>query len=573
MKRILIAAASFIILFNLIFSNSINTADNFKESNIEKEDEGEEILIDSSRNVKTIEIGKRENNDNFDFEIEAQWSLDNLQKSKANRLQYQEPDIASVKPLEERFEELDVNEYISNQKQGIGSRGSNIRANLIVGDTPGEIFTIGSGSSYNHNGNIIIIGSGQVQVNGILNLTGNLLISNQGKFVVDNGVFRIKGDDTHILANRNGNMKFQNYSLFHYEMTYLHQHALVLYDDAGIEIEQTHISHSGSSGTIIMYDNSYYTVLNSTYSDWKTWYLHDDNFLKLENVYIGGDIVFYGGATMEFINTMGIMPWLYFGSGAVVDYSFPIDDPLTPVSASINNSTPGISGIPWSFSAVNCYSIAWGINPYPGSNVTVRNSELKMILFRFVGDHQMDIEGVLVNNMSYSDLTFPIWDRTLRLVNTSVNWWKVDIHEGFRLNATSIRFSEMVVAHNSVGHLYNSTCEGQTVHLGAQEEAYVHFESGEVWSYTSVWANATMILRDSIVDYRKGEYTYQTRNLAHGNSRLYCLNTSFGYETAPSESEPEAMDNALVMYLTLDFPGAVKPRDVVEFSGSAWIKT
>jgi hypothetical protein len=417
------------------------------------------------------------------------------------------------------------------------------------------------------------MGTGLVTVNGILNLTGNLLITQQGRFLVDNGEFRIKGDDTHILLNKAGSMVFQNYSLFHYQMTYLHQHALVMYDDSSVDITQSHVSHSGSSGTIIMYDNSSYTVFNSTYADWKTWYLHNDNYLKLENVYIGGDIVFYGGATMEFINTLGIMPWLYFGSGAFLDYSFPIDDPLAPVSASINNSTPGVSGIPWSFKATNCYSIAWGINPYPGSNVTVRDSELRMILFRFVGDSQMDIEGILVNNMSYSDLTFPIEDRTLRLINTSVNWWKVDIHEGFSLNATSIRFSEMVVAHNSTGYLYNSTCEGQTVHLGAQDDAFVHFKSGEVWSYTSVWGNATMILEDSLVDYRKGEYTYQTRNLAHGNSKLYCLNTSFGYESDPSESRPEALDNALVMNLKMNNQGVVNPKDTLELSGSAWIKT
>jgi len=101
----------------------------------------------------------------------------------------------------------------------------------------------------------------------------------------------------------------------------------------------------------------------------------------------------------------------------------------------------------------------------------------------------------------------------------------------------------------------------------------VDFRDGEVWSYVSVWDNATMILRNSVVDYRKGQYTYQTRNIAHNNGRLYCLNTTFGYETDPSESEPEAVDAALTLFLKLDGPATAEPGQVVEIRGSAWIKT
>lgn len=122
-------------------------------------------------------------------------------------------------------------------------------------------------------------------------------------------------------------------------------------------------------------------------------------------------------------------------------------------------------------------------------------------------------------------------------------------------------------------HLSNSICEGQTIHLGALHDAFVDFRDGEVWSYVSVWDNATMILRNSVVDFRKGQYTYQTRNIAHNSGRLYCLNTTFGYETDPSESEPEAADAALTLFLKLDGPTTAKPGQAVDIRGSAWIKT
>jgi hypothetical protein len=341
-------------------------------------------------------------------------------------------------------------------------------------------------------------------------------------------------------------------------------------------LSDSRVSADGSSEAIIMGGNSSYHAVNMTCPDWKTWYLSGQTSLTLENVNIGGDIVFYESPTMRFVDTVGIMPWLFFDSGAVVDYQFPGGfpaDPTTPVSITIDNSLPGVSGIPWSISMQNCTYVAWGINPYPGSDVTVRNSELAMILFRFVGLGRMELRGIMQNDSFYDDLTVPVADRHLRLLNTAVTWWKVDVIEGYDLTADSIIFSEMMVKDDSRALLTNSICEGQTIHLGALHDAFVDFRDGEVWSYVSVWDNATMVLRNSIVDFRKGQYRYQTRNIAHNNARLYCLNTAFGYQTDPSESEPEAVDGALTMFIKLDGPATAKLGQALEIRGSAWIKT
>jgi hypothetical protein len=322
--------------------------------------------------------------------------------------------------------------------------------------------------------------------------------------------------------------------------------------------------------------NSSYHAVNMICPDWKTWYLSGQTSLTLENVNIGGDIVFYDSPTMRFVDTVGVMPWLFFDSGAVVDYQFPAgfpSNPSAPVTITFDNSLAGVSGIPWSITMENCTYVAWGINPYPGSDVTVRNSELAMVLFRFVGPGQAQLQGIMQNDSYYDDLTVPIADRLLRLLNTSVTWWKVDVIEGYDLTADSIIFSEMMVKDDSRALLTNSICEGQTIHLGALHDAFVDFRDGEVWSYVSVWDNATMVLRNSVVDFRKGQYRYQTRNIAHNNARLYCLNTIFGYEIDPAESEPEAADSGLAMVLNLDGPAAVEPGQTADIRGSAWIKT
>jgi len=449
-----------------------------------------------------------------------------------------------------------------------------VAADLVIGD--GELFSIDAGTSFSHTGNIFIIGTGTLLVNGTLNLTGTVSVGGSGNFIVDGGQFHLMGDYTNIIGYGDGRIIFRNNALLHYVQTYVSQHNIICGENARVELSDSRVSADGSSEAIVMGGNASYHAVNMICPDWKTWYLSGQTSLTLENVSIGGDIVFYDSPTMRFVNTVGVMPWLYFASGAVVDYQFPAgfpSNPSAPVTITFDNSLAGVLGIPWSITMENCTYVAWGINPYPGSDVTVRNSELAMVLFRFVGPGQNQLQGIMQNDSHYDDLTVPIADRHLRLLNTSVTWWKVDVIEGYDLTADSIIFSEMMVKEDSRALLTNSICEGQTIHLGALHDAFVDFRDGEVWSYVSVWDNATMVLRNSVVDFRKGQYRYQTRNIAHNNGRLYCLNTIFGYETDPAESEPEAADSGLAMVVNLDGPAAVESGQNADIRGSAWIKT
>ncbi len=418
-------------------------------------------------------------------------------------------------------------------------------ADLIIGDIPREVFTVNDGVTYDHVDDIYVIGDGTLQVNGVLNLTGFLYVINTGIFIVDGGEFHIKGNDTHIYVGDDGTMMFCNNALFHYVQSYYQQHVLYCTGSARVELQNSSVNCDGCAEAIQLHENASYKAVSTTYADWKTWYLHDQTSLVLENIDYGGDIVFYDNPTMRFVNSAIIMPWIYFSEQAVVDYEFPTPaNPWDPITITLDNSVSGISGIPWNMEIINCTYVFWGINPYPGSDVTIRNTELKMLLFRFTGNNVLTMDSIMRNGSHYNDLTIPVPDRNLRLVNTSVDWWKVDIIESCELHADSLIFSEMVLKESAVGYISNSTCEGQTIHLGAKDNTFLDFTDGEVWSYVSVWDNATVVLRNSLVDYRKCAYQYQTRNIAHNNSRLYCLNTTFGYENDPVESEPEALDAA-----------------------------
>ncbi|MCK4337695.1 MAG: fibronectin type III domain-containing protein [Candidatus Aminicenantes bacterium] len=442
----------------------------------------------------------------------------------------------------------------------------NNNTKLIIGDVPGETFIIDKNTNFHQNADIGVIGSGRLIVLGKLFLTGHMYVAGNGLMIVYGGEFHLKGNNKNIYVGENGGVIFVNNAFLHYEQTYVSQHNIIAWGSGKVWLEDTRVNCDGSIEFIYLRDNSSYTAKGVTYEHWKTWYLWDQTSLTLENVNIAGDIVFYDSPTMRFKDTNVIMPWLYFDNGAVVDYKFPKPKYKTePVTMTFDGNLPGVSGIPWTLILDNCRYIAWGINPYPGSCVTVRDSDLKMIMYRFTGADTFNLQGIMVNDSFYGDTTVPVTDRILRLVNTNVKWWKVDIVDDFELTADSIVFSEMVSKDNAKAYLTNSICQGQTINLGATGNSFIHFKDGEVWSYVSVWTDATLILENSLVDWEKGEYIYQRSNIAHGRSRLYCLNSTL-------KSLPQAYDEALVLFSKIAAPETGVVDSTIEISGSAWIE-
>lgn len=433
---------------------------------------------------------------------------------------------------------------------------------LIIGDNPvDEVFVIDTKTEFYHSSGIMVTGRGTLIVKGTLYQNGHVYITENGTFHVDGGAFHIGGYDTNVYVDENGSCIFSD-GVLHYVQEYVSQHNLAGGDNGHFEFVNSEVNCDGSIEFIHLVGNASYTAIDTVFADWTTWYLHDHTTLSLENVNYAGDIVLYDSPTLKLVNTDFVMPWLYFGEGAVIDYTFS----GLKGSAIIDNTVPGISGISWSLTMENCSHVAWGVNPYPGSDVTIRDSQLTMVLFRFAGEGEFDLYGIMKNDSYYKDEVIPVTDRMFRLINTSVKWWKVDVIDNFQLHADSIVFSEMVLKGSCKAYITHSICEGQTIHLGAQDNSFVYFEQGEIWSYVSVWGNAVMVLQDSLVDWQKGEFIYQTCNIAHGNSRLYCLNCVM-------RSNPQAVDSALVMVESLNSADEGKIGEKIVIYGSAWIDT
>lgn len=438
---------------------------------------------------------------------------------------------------------------------------------VVGGSDPAEVVTVAAGDSLDHQGDIWVVGHATLRVEGTLRQTGQLRVVGDARLEVAGGTVELAGNDTNLWVLERGVASFTAGAHLHYRQTYVAQHALVAVGDGRLELADTDVDSEGSVEFIYLLERASYTARRVTSHSWRTWYLWDTATLDVADLNIAGDIVFYDSPTIRIARSAYVMPWLYLPDGAVVDTSFPAAT-AAPISRTIDGATPGFVGIGWSLELTSCRGVVWGIDPYPGSDVTIRDSALQMVLLRYLGAGAGSVDGVLRNGSHYDDETVPVDDRSMRLVNSDVTWWKVDVGGSFTLTARDLAFSEMMVTEQGRAEVDHSVCQGQTIHLGAQDQSFVRFTHGSVWSYVSVWDEAVMVLDDSVVDWTLARYLYQTRNIAHGSSRLYCLNSWL-------RSPPEAVDAAVVLVARVDDPllGHLGVPDAVPVSGVVWLAT
>lgn len=470
---------------------------------------------------------------------------------------------------------------------GLAATGAlaQIPPNGVIG--PGQTVTIGQGEEVHRTGPILVSGGRLLVTGGKLFLNGTMSIVQGGAVEFDGAEFHHEGEDTHVFVGGidlnggggDGLLAFRNGSRLRWAQSYVSQHELHARNGSRIELEQTRVDCDAATGVVKLYNTSTYSANATTAAKqgefpgcWTTWYMHQDSNLKLDSVHTAGDVVFYDAAQIVVRNTLGIMPWLHFPRGSAADLSFPEASECTPencpaVSMTIDRNNA--SGIDWSVQIEESRLVMWGINSYPGSGVTVRDSALAMAMVRFAEDQRYLVLGEFRNGDYHEDRTFAsVPDRHLRLVRSSVKWWKLDVIDLAQARMDGVIFAEMVTKNFARAFLTNSICEGQTIHLGALNNSYLYFKDGEVWTHVSAWNQALLVLDGSLVDWNLGEFKYQKRNIAHDRARLYAINSEL-------VSPPEAMESALATFARLgkftERELNAKARTSTPVEGSAWI--
>ena len=127
----------------------------------------------------------------------------------------------------------------------------------------------------------------------------------------------------------------------------------------------------------------------------------------------------------------------------------------------------GISGIGYQVSADSCHNVMWALMPVNGSDVTISNSNLRLIGCWFERGDVASVSGIF-NNSNYSNYTAPLADRNLHLINTNVQTWSFYVFDSSQVDIDSCQLGEVGTQQSAFVHANNLLLDGSGGYFGQQ---------------------------------------------------------------------------------------------------------
>jgi len=267
---------------------------------------------------------------------------------------------------------------------------------IVGGSDPNEIIVL-SGEQ-NITGNILVINNGQlIFQNCNTMLKGNIMVMNNGKLQVNGGVFKVL-------------------SLFRYE------HSFSIYDDGELSFTDVNVSFNGFNQEAGVSGNGKFVTTNTTFENGLTTALMGNSSAVITNSN-PLEWVIFDASDLQVSDSDGqFIFWFEFKNKATGDITFPNGDNVS--NFQLSKSTGNATGIDYSVTLTNVKNVWWGLMLHTGSNVTVRDSTMRTTGIIPDSGELMTITG-LVNNQYYSDTTVPIDGINYRLINSEVETWNI----------------------------------------------------------------------------------------------------------------------------------------------------
>ena len=403
------------------------------------------------------------------------------------------------------------------------------RDDIVVGDEPAETLYI-AGYFYN-DGNIVVINDGVVILdNADFHLDGNIILCNQGLFTVDSSTFTIV-------------------------QHYIYEHVIMINDSASFSMMNSETDFSGYQIGIGVQGYGDLVMANVVNHDWITAVVSGFATSHLNHVDYMGEWLFINDCFAEFQHVDYLITWYFLEDSSVVDISFPGND--TVYGFYFDSTLSNVSGIGYHVEIDSSTDCLWATIPLKGSDVTVRDSDLRVTGLMFEGIDSFAISG-LVNGLLYEDYTLPVPDRNYHLINTSVQTWNLYPDDTSYVELTSSIFGELCGFGNSYTLIQSAFCDGSGGHIEASSEACV------LVFLSSIFADVITKNRGMCF---LGYCAMPWGNIwATGASVMVLVNTQFPEDPIPS-------DTAIVFVAAVTAPSNANTDDTVGIIGSAWIDT
>jgi hypothetical protein len=403
-----------------------------------------------------------------------------------------------------------------------------LRADLVIGDTPAETLSV-TGHFYNQ-GNIVIVGDGVLEVkNADFNLDGDIIITGNGQAIFDSS-------DVNIVQH------------------YIYEHVIFVSDSASCSITNSETSFSGYQLSVSIALDGEINMQNVTNQDWITAGVQHTASATLRDIKgYSGEWLFLDDCYAEFKHVDYLLTWYFFPPSSVVDFDFPEED--TIYDFYLDSTLADVSGVGYHVEIDSCTDCMWATIPLRGSDVIIRDSDLRVTGLMFEGTDTFAISG-LVNGLDYSDWVLPVADRTYRLINTSVQTWNLYPDDTTNITLSSSIFGELCGFTDSYATIQNAFCDGTGGHIEASSRSLVAIYSSSIFADVITKNRGICVLGNCAMPVG--------RIWATGASIMVIVNTSFPEDPIPS-------DTSIVFIASITAPSSGYPEDSIGITGSAWI--
>lgn len=399
---------------------------------------------------------------------------------------------------------------------------------LIIGDVPGETLTITG--DWTCPCEILVFGDGTLTFhNANATIYGNL---------------SVWGETAAIYADS---------STLHLPQAYFYHRAIVAAGAGKIDMRNTTLDFSGLSHSMVVTDSSSVYFKNVTKIGFTTNGVYGTSTYTIDGTNLAGEFVTTDHCTLSFRNANTVLLWHVIPEEAVFHFNFPPKGNVD--SFTLTPATAGLSGIKYTINLQNCTDVMWALMPRNGSDVEINNSELRAIGLWFMLPESIEVSG-LVNNSTYPDFTASLADRSLHLINSSVQTWSLYPMRQSIVNVTGCILGE-------IGSMGTSQVTTTSV--------YVDGSGGYMWaSDTSFFMAFNTPLTTAVRSERNGImfYAYSPMSsgtaTALGNSYLFCIQSNL-------PEPPQPYDNACVWNLNIAAPSSAATNGVVPLHGDACI--
>lgn len=336
---------------------------------------------------------------------------------------------------------------------------------LIVGLTPNDTVVISG--TWTHTGPIWVLGTGVLIFdNAIVVDTGDVYVFQTGKLFADS-------------------------SSFFFPQNYFYERSLLIVQDGYANFTNCSFNYSGLSHNLVLGQHGTLDMTNIHQNDWTTCGLFGSPTLNIHGCNLSGEYILNDTATANFESADSIILWHVLPRYSNINYGFPNGTFVTGYT--FNNSTPGVAGVAYSASADSCNTVWWAIMPENGSDVTLSNSDIRLIGCWFRHSDTTYAAGIM-NNSTYANYTTPLADRTLQLNNSTVGTWSFYVFDSSYVEIDSCQLGEVGTQQQSTVYAHDFILDGTGGYFWSTDSTFIFAQNVISYATTRAERNSTFVL-------------------------------------------------------------------------------